>query len=581
MVDEVHTTAGILTDLVVFLGASLICVLIFRRIGLGAVLGYLVAGIIIGPQGFSLISGAEDKLHIAEIGIILLLFLVGLELRPSRLWHLRKDIFVFGGLQVVLSGIALFGFLLLSTRFTYGAALALALPLALSSTAQVLPMLQSSGRLNSPLGERAFSVLLFQDLSIIPLITIVSALSRAPADPTAPTGMELVMYSALAIVGLVLVGHFILNPLFRLIGRLGEREMFIVAGLFTVLASAALMQALHLSTALGAFIAGLMLADSPYRHELEADIEPFRSILLGLFFVAVGMMLDINVILERPLFVIGMAMGLITIKAGVLFFLARCFGVSSGSAISLGLLLSQGGEFGFVLLSQAETAMLILPEATSVFGSVITISMAMTPLLIILARYISRVNPPRTDHLEVPDGQDDPTVDRIIVVGHGRFGQIVAEMLYQQNIEVVLIDDKPGQIERSQLNNIKVYYGDGTRIDLLRQAGAEEARAICYCIDKQQPQVKTLEPVIQAFPQAAILVRTFDREHLMELQGLDLQTCIREVFESAVIMGCSALDALGLNETEIDAAEKEFRQQDLERLRQQTGQEVTGNQPGF
>ena len=191
------------------------------------------------------------------------------------------------------------------------------------------------------------------------------------------------------------------------------------------------------------------------------------------------------------------------------------------------------------------------------------------------------MNPPRTDHLEVPDGQDDPTVDRIIVVGHGRFGQIVADMLYQQDTEVVLIDDKPGQIERSQLNNIKVHYGDGTRVDLLRRAGAEEARAICYCIDKQQPQAKTLEPVIQAFPQAAILVRAFDREHLMELQGLDLQTCIREVFESAVIMGCSALDALGLNETEIDAAEEEFRQQDLERLRQQTGQEVTGNQPGF
>ena len=566
MVEEVRSTAGILTDFVVFLGASLVCVLVFRRLGLGAVLGYLIAGILIGPQGFSLISGAEDKLHIAEIGIILLLFLVGLELRPSRLWHLKHDIFIFGGFQVALSGVALVVFLMFSTRFTYEAALALALPLALSSTAQVLPMLQSSGRLNSSLGERAFSVLLFQDLAIIPLITIISALSRAPADPLAPTGLQLVIYSLLAISGLVLTGRFILNPLFRLIGKLGEREMFIVAGLFTVLASAAVMQALELSTALGAFVAGLMLADSPYRHELEADIDPFRSLLLGLFFVAVGMMLDISVILERPGFVIGMAAGLIVIKTSVLYLLARFVGMASGSALALGLLLSQGGEFGFVLFTHAENALLILPEASSVFGAVITLSMAMTPLLMILARRVSRENPPKTDHLEVPDGQYSAVVNTAIIVGHGRFGQTVAQMLMAKGINVVLIDRKPKQIEVSQTFNMKVYYGDGTRVDLLRHAGAEQARVICFCIDGDELDAKTLEPVLLAFPQAAILARAFDRKHLIRLSGLDLKGMVREVFESAVQMGCLGLKALGLEDQDIEQVQKEFRERDSESL---------------
>jgi glutathione-regulated potassium-efflux system protein KefB len=279
-------------DGVVMLGAALAMVLLFRRLGLGATLGYLIAGAIIGPHGLHLVGDAEGKIGVAELGITLLLFVVGLELNLTRLWRLRRDIFGFGFLQVAMCGIALSGVVFFFTGFTWAAAIALGLPLALSSTAQVLPMLQSAGRLNTPMGERAFSILLFQDLSIVPLITIIAALSRAPADPSAPPGWLLAVYTVGAVVGLVMIGRYALNPLFRLIGGLGERELFVAAGLFTVLAASAVMEFFHLSTALGAFVAGVMLADSPYRHELEADVDPFRTILLGLFFVAVGMMLD-------------------------------------------------------------------------------------------------------------------------------------------------------------------------------------------------------------------------------------------------------------------------------------------------
>ena len=311
---EAHGPATMLRDGVVMLGAALVLVLVFRRLGLGATLGYLVAGVLIGPEIFGLVGGAEAKLGIAELGIALLLFLVGLELSPARLWRLRNDIFGFGLLQVALCGVALTAFVYAITPLTAAAAIAIGLPLALSSTAQVLPMLESAGRLRTPFGQRAFSVLLLQDLSIVPLITIVAALSRAPAPPDAPPGWLLGLYTAGAVVGLVLAGRYILNPLFRLIGGLGERELFVAAGLFAVLASAALMQALGLSSALGAFIAGVMLADSPYRHELEADVEPFRSLLLGLFFVAVGMLLDLGAVMERPLFVLAAAAGLVAIK---------------------------------------------------------------------------------------------------------------------------------------------------------------------------------------------------------------------------------------------------------------------------
>ena len=561
-----HAGGFELLHAVIMLGAAMLFVMVFRRFGLGAVLGYLVAGALIGPDGLGLVSASEQILHIADFGIVLLLFLVGLELHPQRLLRLRQDIFGLGLLQVVLCGLAATGLVYLATDFTLAASLAIGLPLGLSSTAQVLPSLRASGEINTRPGERAFSILLFQDLSVVPLLTIVAALSRAPADPGTPPGWQLGLYTVGAIVALVLAGRFLINPLFRLVGRISERELFIVAGLFIVLAAAAVMETLQLSAALGAFVAGVMLADSPYRHELEADIEPFRSILLGLFFIAIGMLLDLDVIYDNPGFVVGFALALIVLKATIIFGLGRLFGMPSRQALKLGLLLSQGGEFGFILFAAAQGALLVESDAATLFGAIVTISMASTPFLMRFNDWIDR----KTSILDAK-GMEGPELSKVssaVVVGYGRFGQTVAQMLMAKGITVTLIDSKPSQIELSGSFGMKVYYGDGTRLDLLRLAGAEHAQALLFCMDGGPRAVtaRKLEPILEAFPQAAVMVRAYDRLQLMDLESLDLKFTIREVFESAVVMGREALGVLGIAREEAERVEREYRERDRERL---------------
>src|SRR3954451_1384466 len=383
-----QATTAILESGAVMLGAALVFVTLFRRLKLGATLGYIVAGALIGPNVLALIRDPEQLTSVTEIGMALLLFIVGLELQPSRLWRLRKDIFGLGLAQGGLCGLALSLLLYVALDFIPSAALALGLPLSLSSTAQVLPMLRSDNELNTPQGERAFSILLFQDLAIVPLITIIAAMGPLVPDPGAPTGWRLALYTFLAVIGLVIAGRLVLNPLFRLVGRLRERELFIVAGLFTVVGSAAVMHALHLSVPLGAFVAGVMLAESPYRHELESDVEPFRSILLGLFFLSVGMVLNLGLIAARPLFVLGVAAAVILTKAVLITGLAKAFGNNWPRSARLGLLLSQAGEFGFVLLPMATTAKLIRPDVAALFGAVVTLSMATTPFLMRLTDWL-------------------------------------------------------------------------------------------------------------------------------------------------------------------------------------------------
>ncbi len=560
-----HDTGGtvsLLRDGMVLLGAGLAFVLLFRRVGLGATLGFLVAGAVVGPHVLGLVGDAESKIGVAELGITLLLFVVGLELNPGRLWRMKQEIFGVGLLQVVACGLAITGIVLLA-RFSGPAALALGLPLALSSTAQVLPMLQSAGRLRTPFGERAFSILLFQDLSIVPLITIVAAMSRNPADANAPPGWLLAIYTVGAVIGLILAGRFLLRPLFRLIGNLGEREMFVFAALFTVIASAAVMEALGLSTALGAFIAGVMLADSPYRHELEADVDPFRSILLGLFFLAVGMMLNLPAIAERPAFVITMALALIATKTFVIFLIGLAFRMTWRSALALGLLLSQGGEFGFVLFAQAQAGLLIAPDAASLFGAIVTLSMATTPFLMGITKRF------REEPIAKDQERDGPKADgaNAIIVGYGRFGQTVGQMLLASDIPVTLIDTDIEMIDIAGEFGAKVYYGDGTRLDLLRQAGAAEAELILFCIDGDQIQPDTLEAVHEAFPNAEIYVRAYDRRALVKLKQGPAKYVVREVLESAVKMARLALDGLGVSETDINRAEQMYRSRDKERLR--------------
>lgn len=558
---EQHTQDFLLRDGFLLLGTALVFVLLFRRLGLGATLGYLLAGAILGPYALRLIGDAEGKLGIAELGITLLLFIVGLELAPRRLWRMRHEIFGLGLLQVALCGLAISAVIHFLAGFSPEAALALGLPLGLSSTAQVLPMLRSAGRLHTPFGERSFAILLFQDLSIIPLITIIAAMNRNPNLPAGPPGWQLALTTVLAIVGLIAAGRFLIRPLFRLIGNLGEREMFVFAALFTVIASAALMQALGLSTALGAFIAGVMLADSPYRHELEADVEPFRSILLGLFFMSVGMMLDLSAIAERPVFVLSMALTLIAVKAAVIFALGLLFRMEWRGALALGLLLSQGGEFGFVLFAQASQAWLIEPKAASLFGAIVTLSMVTTPFLMMATRRIREL-PAMKEEREGP--QEDGA--NALIVGYGRFGQTVAQILIAADIEVTLIDTDIEMIDVAANFGAKVYFGDGTRIDLLRQAGAAQAELIIFCIDGDQLTEAFIQAVHTAFPRAEIHARVFDRRALLRLKDTPVQSAAREVMESAVVLARNALEGLGVSLEDIDHADSIYRTRDKERL---------------
>lgn len=563
---ESHSPGTLLHDAVILLGFALFFVLLFRRLGLGATLGYLVAGAVVGPQVLGLAGEGESMIAVAELGIVMLLFVVGLELDPKRLWRMKNAIFGLGLAQVVLCGLAITAVIYLAASYPLAAAFAIGLPLGLSSTAQVLPMLQSSGRLRTPFGERAFSILLFQDLSIIPLITIVAAMSvNAEAEQSMPA-WQLALVTIAAIVGLILAGRFLLRPLFRLIGNLREREMFIVAGLFTVLASAVVMETLGLSLALGAFIAGVMLADTPYRHELEADIEPFRSILLGLFFLAVGMMLDLGAIAERPLFIAAMAAAVIAAKTVIIFALGMLLKMNWRGALALGLLLSQGGEFGFVLFTQAQAGGIIDAETASLFGAVVTLSMATTPFLMMLTAPLRRSVAARQDSREGPSAEGASA----IVIGFGRFGQTVAQMLAAAGIRLTLIDSDVDQIDVAGDFGAKVYFGDGTRMDLLRQAGGAEASVIAFCTDGDQISGHLIHEVHQAFPQARILLRVYDRRSVIALGDAPAEFVVRECVESAVSLGRAALEVLGLGLQEIDRAEAEFRDRDQRRLSAQT-----------
>jgi monovalent cation:proton antiporter-2 (CPA2) family protein len=578
---ESAVAVDFLRDGAIMLGVALVFVTLFRRLGLGATLGYIVAGTLIGPSLLGLFHEPETIQSVAEIGIALLLFIVGLELQPRQLWRLRKDIFGLGLAQVVVCGLALSLLLYLALHLSPEASLAIGLPLGLSSTAQVLPMLRAENELNTPQGERAFSILLFQDLSIVPLITIIAAMSRVPPDPNVPTGWTLALYTVLAIIGLVAFGRFILNPLFRLIGRFGERELFVVAGLFAVIGAAAVMHHFGLSTALGAFVAGVVLADSPYRHELESDVEPFRSILLGLFFLSVGMLLDLRLVAARPLLVIGLAAGVIVTKTVLITLLSRTFSCSWTRSFRLGLLLSQAGEFGFVLFAQAAAALLIVPATASLFSAVVTLSMAATPFLMRLTDWLER-REVRRDDLDGPELSPETSA---IVVGYGRFGQTVAQMMMAKRIGVTIIDKKPAQIELSGEFGTKVYYGDGVRVDLLRVAGAETARVIAFCNDNEGNELSrsAVQAVLEAFPQAAVMVRAYDRLHLIELDGLDLAFAERELFASAIAMGRAALRASGIPREEIERVEREYRSRDCERLERQaaTGDIKAGWETAF
>jgi monovalent cation:proton antiporter-2 (CPA2) family protein len=555
---------SVLREAVIYLGAAAVVVPLFARAKLGSVLGYLAAGALIGPSALGLIRTIDEVSALAEFGIVLLLFVIGLELKPARLWEMKRDIFGLGTAQVVLCGLALTAAFLVVTGLTWQAALVVGLSLALSSTALVVGFLKERGDLNTPSGERAFSILLLQDIAIVPLLIVVAALSRLP-DPNAPEGLTLVLSTLGAIVGLVIAGRYLLNPAFRLIAQVGAREVFVIAALLTVMGASYLMAELGLSMALGAFIAGVMLADSPYRHEVEADIEPFRGLLLGLFFISVGMALDFSVLLTDPLKVLRLVAVLMAVKFVVIMLLVRAFGTPWRKAWPLGLLLSQGGEFGFVLFKAAAAGLLITREAASLFGAVVTVSMVLTLILMAVAqRFMEEPEEPAsTEGLEGPEHAGGGTV---IVIGYGRFGQIVTQMLHARGVDVVLIDRKQRQIEQSGRFGWRVYYGDGLRPDVLRAAGADKARMLIVTTGGGAWDPALLEPVKVAFPHLKVIVRVHDRVHAMRMIAANQDLVVRELFWSAVEMGRMVLRELGTSEETIDEIVEEYVRRDNERL---------------
>lgn len=557
----------LLKDASIYLASALITVPLFTRFKLGAILGYLAAGILIGPFALGLISrsASSSVMGIGEFGVVLLLFVIGLELRPERLWQLRRLIFGLGLAQVLLCGALLGVAVTLLLGLSLKASIIIGGALALSSTAFALQLLQERGELNTPKGETAFAILLFQDLSIVPLLALVAFLSGV-SDGASQTPAFRAVLGIAAIVGVILTGRFLLNPALRLIARSGARESLAAAALFVVVGTAALMSAIGLSMALGAFLAGVVLADSEFRHQLEADIEPFRGLLLGLFFIAVGMALDLAVVANNISKILLLVLMLLSLKMLIITLLSKIFCQSWRDARGISALIAQGGEFAFVMFGAATTAKLITPADASILSATVTLSMAMTPLLALLNDMIDR----RSNKIPSIINPDAVAPQSAIVCGFGRMGQVVSQFLRARGVEVMLVDASPNQIMLTREFGNFVYFGDGRRIDVLRAAGAQKAQMLIYCMDGVAVDQACIERVKSTFPHLQILVRAFDRRHVMQLRKGEADYIIRETFESGVALGREALRRLDVDEDTILSIEDEFRRRDGERLALQT-----------
>jgi len=546
-------------DAIILLAGAVIAAPIFKKIGLGTVLGYLAAGVVIGPV-LQIIRDGEEILQVAEIGIILLLFAIGLELKPSRLWSMRRDIFGMGLMQVVGCGIALTLFAYAITKNLPIAFIA-GFGLALSSTAFALQMLEGTGGMNTSHGRKSLSILLFQDLAIIPLLAVVPLLTGV-ADFS---GGIKIMGSVLAAIAFVVVaGKYLLNPLFGIIARTGAREAMIAAALFVVLGAAFLMQLAGVSMALGAFLAGVMLAESSFRHELEADIEPFRGILLGLFFIAIGLSIDLSIILKfwwQILVLVPMAM---LIKAAIIYLSARVFGNGHPMSVRIAGVLSQHGEFGFVLFAAAASVGIIETELSSILVSMVVLSMVLTPVSMRIGKAILA----SASEEEIEEDFSDAG-GTVLMIGFSRMGQVASQTLLAAGYEVTMIDNDPRRIRNAADFGFRVYFGDGTRKNVLRVSGIEQASLVAVCTHNPEVTSKIVDLIRTHYPEKAIYVRAYDRTHALELMDKDVSFQIRETFESALVMGSQMLQGLGLTPEETEDIVDDVRRLDTERLNAQ------------
>lgn len=557
--EAAHHGLSLVTPLV-FLGAAVLTVPLFRFFKLGAVIGYLAAGVAVGPSGFGLIDDAGSILTLAELGVVLLLFIIGLELKPSRLWAMRRDIAGLGLSQVVLCGSALAGLAML-TGLPWQAAMIAGAGLALSSTAFAVPLMEGRNELASPYGQRAFSILLLQDLAIVPLLALVTVLSPVAPETGGVSGWlgGLIMVAAVAAV--VVVGKYALNPMFKLLAKSGAGEIMTAAALLVVLGAAALMQVAGLSMAMGAFLAGVLLAESRFRHELEADIEPFRGLLLGLFFIAVGMGIDLSLVASNVAIIAGAVVALMTVKTALIVGLARATGSDWRDALKIGAVLSQGGEFAFVLFAAAVSGRIMPADAAAILTAVVTFSLALTPLAFGLAQRLAASGADETREADFSAANGNA-----LIIGFGRFGQVISQILLVRGVDITMIDHRVEAIDAAERYGMKIHYGDGSRLDILKAAGAGKAELICVCVDDAEATLKIVDFCREQFPMAKLMVRSVDRDHSLVLAGRDVDYHIRETFESAVKLGERALAALGMTDLAAGDLITEFRRRDAERF---------------
>ena len=557
----VESSAGDLAKVVALLGAAVVAVPLFRRLGLGSVLGYLAAGLAIGPFGFALFADPAAILHVAELGVVMFLFVIGLEMRPSHLWHLRHQIFGLGALQVGLATAVMTG-LGLAAGYPWQVAFVGAAGFVLTSTAIVMQLLGERGDIALPPGQKMVSVLLFEDLLIVPLLAIVAFM--APAAPDAEQGSRWlsVLVGVASLVGLVGVGLWLLNPLFRILAAAKAREVMTAAALLVVLGSALLMDLGGLSMAMGAFLAGVLLSESAFRHQLEADIEPFRGLLLGLFFLAVGMSLDLSVVASNWKLIAVAVPVLMLAKGLCIYAVARVMRSPHGEALDRAVLMAQGGEFAFVLFAAAASVGLIDARVNANLTAIIVLSMVLTPLVVLVSRRFMPRLQPSMDGVEAADGLEGS----VLVIGFGRFGQVASQALLARGVDVTIIDNDIDMITSAAEFGFKVYYGDGGRLDVLHASGAAKARVLAVCVDDRAAASRIAGLARTAFPQAKVLVRSFDRQHALQLASIGVDYQVRETFESAVKFGGAALRGLGVDDIEAERTMFEVRRLDAERF---------------
>jgi glutathione-regulated potassium-efflux system protein KefB len=550
----------------VLLAAAVISVPIARFARLSAIVAYLVAGVVIGPFGLGIFNRPETILTVAELGIVMLLFLIGLELELSRLLAMRRDIFGLGVAQLLLTAAAIAGLATATGLFGWRGALVAGLSLALSATSIALRILEERGHLQQPYGQRAFAILLFQDMSVVPLLALVPLLAPG-GGATQHVSLAEAATSAglvgLAIAALVVAGRYLLNPFFRLLAWTGAREVMTAAALLVVLGAALLMQWVGMSMALGAFLAGVLLAESTYRHELEADIEPFRGLLLALFFMGVGMTIDMKIVVANLWLIIAAAVIITLLKAMIVWVLFRATCTRRGEALQAGSVLTGAGEFAFVLLPLGATLGIISAEQGSLLSAIAAVTLLLGPpfasVTDALVRRLAKANEREADDFSDANGT-------VLVIGFGRFGQIVSQYLLAEEIDVTTIDLDPEMIQVAARFGFRVYYGDGTRLDVLRAAGLEKARLIAICIDDQEAVNKIVDLTKTEFPGTKIFARSFDRGHTLQLLARDVDFEVRETFESANRFGRKTLEAIGVDADRTAIVEDFIRTRDRDRV---------------